>query len=112
MEVESEIDDDEALQFGVAGLIASEETQDKRFLSQHGTFQTAAAGIGKDGIGSSQSEQVAMHLVDFGMLLALGEVEFAFAECLFGFRIDQNGFAFRAGDAWELFQEFFASFSN
>ena len=93
MEVEAEVDDDEPLEFGIARLVASEKAQDKRFLSEHRTFQTAPMRIGKDWIGSAQSEQVAMHLIDFGMLLALREVEFAFSECLLGFRIDEDRFA-------------------
>src|SRR5256885_969512 len=98
MEVEPEVDDDQALELGIARLVAAEEMQDERFASEHGAFQPAAARIGKNWIGPAQSEQITMHLVDFGMLLALGEVEFALAKCFFGLRIDQNGFAFRARD--------------
>src|SRR5438477_6131887 len=112
VQVESEVDDDEALEFGILVLVASEKAQDKRFLSEHGTFQTVPTRIGKDWIGSAQSEQVAMHLIDFGMLLAFREVEFAFSECFLGFRIDEDRFAFRAGDAWELLEKVLATFAD
>src|SRR5439155_22857579 len=94
VQVEAEIDDDEALESGIVGLVAPEKAQEKSFTSEDSAFEAAPERIGKNWISPAQSEQITMHLVDFGMLLAFGEVEFALAECFFGFGIDQNGFAF------------------
>src|SRR5439155_5931851 len=54
---------------------------------------------------SSKLQQVAMELIDLGMLLAFGEVEFAAPEGFFGFGVLDNQLRFCRGNRFELRQK-------
>src|SRR3954470_18419526 len=74
-------------------ILIAEESQRPGFRPKYGAFHSPVGRSGKDRVGPAEPNKVAIQCVDFVVLLAFREVEFAFAKRLQGFGIQQQRLA-------------------